>query len=761
MNMFYTNYYILQFEFKIVNILNSFAYLGYYDDILLLINPKLLNTIMMRSSSSSSKVIANSLIKDNVGFVTSNQSKFDKKHKPNFYEQDSIKPKKSKVKLIKNKHKSSDDIEDAKLFVNTSDDLFTQSLLNKSSIKSLKSSSKNKKRYKLKLDPLEYDNAFQDSLQSHQNDNSLQADKNILLNKPLSINDLSLNINVPQAEIITYLFLNKGISATINDILDLSIIRSIAENYGFNLLESSSTKGLDDVVTKYASINNDSLMAIKRAPIITLLGHVDHGKTSLLDSILKTNLVCKESGGITQAISGYEIFWSYRLEQHKLIFLDTPGHESFKKMRLRGAKVTDIALLVIAVDDGLKLQTIEAINYIKDMSLSCIVVITKSDKLSNNLSKIKQDLANYDMLCKEWGGSTSVIEVSAINDKNIDLLLSEICILSNTKNFLADPQELAVGTILETYMDKKQGSIVNLIIQNGTLKLGDIIVSENLYGKVKSIKDVYSVKIKSSGPSSLVQVLGFAKLPEAGSLFRVLNNEKSAKDYCLKHSNAKQIDVALKFLNTRITFDTSLDTQQLKLILKADTQGILEAILDLLSNISQSKVQINIISASFGNISNTDVELAVATNSSILAFNVNISSHIRSLLKKYKINFEVFDIIYDLFQYVQITMLSLIDPAYEKVLKGKATVQTVFSMNKGYVAGCLVNEGRLTIKSYIYVHRNGLLVHEGFISSLKRIKSDVEEVAAINECGLMSNFESWKELDIIEAYDLVPKEKTL
>nr|YP_010851028.1 Translation initiation factor 2 [Aphanocladia stichidiosa]WGH13894.1 Translation initiation factor 2 [Aphanocladia stichidiosa] len=761
MNMFYTNYYIFQFQFRIVNILNSFEYLGYYDDILFLINPKLINTVMTRSSSSSSKININSVVKNDVSSVTSHQSKFDKKHRPSFYEQDSLKPKKSKVKLIKSKQKSSDDIEDAKLFVNTSDDLFTQGLLNRSSIKSLKSSSKGKKRYKLKLDPSEYDNVFQDSFQSKQDENFLQLDKSILLNKPLSINDLSSNINVPEAEIITYLFLNKGISATINDILDLSLIRSIAKNYGFNLIESSSTKNVDDLITKYTSMNTDSSITIKRAPVITLLGHVDHGKTSLLDSVLKTNLVGKESGGITQAISGYEIVWNYKFEQHKLIFLDTPGHESFKKMRLRGAKVTDIVLLVIAVDDGLKPQTIEAINYIKDMNLSCIVVITKSDKLSSNLSKIKQDLANYDMLCKEWGGNVSFIEVSAINGKNIDLLLSEICALSSAKNFLADPKKLAVGTILETYIDKKQGSIVNVIIQNGTLKLGDIIVSENLYGKVKSITDVFSSKVQSSGPSSLVQVLGFTKLPEAGSLFCVLNDEKSAKEYCLKHSNVKEIDVALKFLNTRIAFDVSLDTKQLKLILKADTQGTLEAILDLLSNISQSKVQINIISASFGNISNTDVELAVATNSYILAFNVNISSDIRSLLKKYKINFKVFNVIYDLLQYVQAIMLSLIEPSYEKVLRGKAIVQTVFSMNKGYVAGCLVNEGKITIKSYIYVYRNNLLVYDGFISSLKRIKSDVEEVVAINECGLMSNFESWKDLDIIEAYDLVPKEKTL
>nr|YP_010851423.1 Translation initiation factor 2 [Echinothamnion hookeri]WGH14290.1 Translation initiation factor 2 [Echinothamnion hookeri] len=761
MNMFYTNYYIFQFEFKIVNILNSFAYLGYYDDILLLINPKLLNTVVIRSSSSSSKININSLVKDDVSSVTSGQSKFDKKHRPNFYEQDSIKSKKSKVKLIKNKQKSSDDIEDAKLFVNTSDDLFTESLLNRSSIKPLKSNSKSKKRYKLKLDSSEDDNIFKDSLQSQQDQNTLQSDKSILLNKPLSIQELSLHLNVPEAEIITYLFLNKGISATINNVLDLKIIQSIAEHYGFNVVKSLLNKDVDDFIVEDASRKTSSLTTIKRAPVITILGHVDHGKTSLLDSILKTNLVDKEFGGITQAISGYEIVWNYELEQYKLIFLDTPGHESFKKMRFRGAKVTDIALLVIAVDDGLKPQTVEAINYIKDMSLSCIVVITKSDKLSDNVSKIKKNLANYDMLCEEWGGSLSIIEVSAMNDQNIDLLLSEICMLSNAKNIFADPQELAVGTILEAYIDKKQGSVANVIIQNGTLKLGDIIVSENLYGKVKSITDVSSLKIQSSGPSSLVKVLGFTNLPQAGSLFFVLNDEKSAKEYCLKHVKVKQIDVALKFLNQRITFDVSLDTKQLRLILKSDTQGTLEAILDLLSNIPQSKVQINIISASLGNISNNDVELAVATNSSILAFNVNVLSHISNLLKKYKINFEVFNVIYDLFQYVETSMLNLIEPAYEKVLKGKAIVQTVFSMNKGYVAGCLVNEGKLTTKSYIYVYRNNLIVYEGFISSLKRIKSDVEEVVAINECGLMSNFEFWKNSDRIEAYDLVPIEKTL
>nr|YP_010851226.1 Translation initiation factor 2 [Aphanocladia delicatula]WGH14092.1 Translation initiation factor 2 [Aphanocladia delicatula] len=753
-NMFYKNYYIFPCEFKFVNILNTYTFLGYYDDLLILKNPKLLSAISEDLSIGTKK----SSIKDDLTILSTRLNKFDKKYKSNSHQQDLVKAKKSKVKLIKNKKKSSDDIEDAKLFVNRSDNLFTQNLLDRSSIKSPKSNSKGKKKYKLKLESSEYNSLSQEYIECQNDTNFVQLNKNILLNKPISINDLSLKISIPEAEIITYLFLNKGISATINDVIDLSIIRSVAENYGFNLIESPLLKNIDNYTAEYLNCSNTT---VKRAPVITILGHVDHGKTSLLDSILKTNLVNREYGGITQSITGYEIIWNYQLKQKRIVFLDTPGHESFKKMRLRGAKVADIALLVIAVDDGLKPQTVEAINYIKDMNLACIVVITKSDKLLDNIPKIKQDLANYNMLCEEWGGSISVVAVSSMNGNNIDLLLSKICILSNANNFVADSKELAAGTILEAYLDKKQGSIANIIIQNGTLKLGDLIASENLYGKVKSITNLSNVKIKFSGPSSIVQVLGFTSLPQAGSLFCVFHDEKSAKEYCLKHSNVKQFDLALNSLNKRITLDLSLEIKQLRLILKVDTQGTLEAILDLLSNISQSRVQINIISANFGNISNTDVELAVATSSYILAFNVNISSHVNSLLKKYKITFKVFNIIYDLLNYVQSTMLNLIEPSYDKIFIGKATVKTVFNMNKGVIAGCIVNEGKLNVKSYIYVYRNNIIVHEGFISSLKRIKNDVEEIFAINECGLMSNFELWQDSDQIEAYELIPKEKTL
>nr|YP_010619667.1 Translation initiation factor 2 [Tayloriella tenebrosa]WAX03680.1 Translation initiation factor 2 [Tayloriella tenebrosa] len=756
--MFYKSYYSSQLRFEVFNIITSFVNLSYYDDVLVLKNPKLLNIISSRSFVTPSKINISTSLKENVSSVINSSGKFEKKQRVSSYEQDSIKSKKSKVKLIKSKRKASDEIEDVKLFVNTSEDVFSQDLLNRSSTKLPKINTKNRKKHKLKVDASDSANISPASFQSQQDINFSQSDKNIILNKPLSIQDLSLQIGVPEAEIITYLFLNKSIAATINEVLDVSIIRCIAVNYGFNLIESTSIQEIGNHKLQYI---NSSAIGIKRSPVITILGHVDHGKTTLLDSILKTNLVSKESGGITQSISGYEVVWNYNLQKTKLIFLDTPGHESFSKMRFRGAKVTDIILLVIAVDDGLKPQTIEAINYIKDMSLCCIIVITKSDKSLNNISKIKQNLASYNILCEELGGDFPLIEVSAINGKNIDLLLSKICILSNTKNLVANPHDLAVGTILESYVDKKQGCIANVLIQNGTLKLGDIIASENLYGKVKSITNTSKIKIKSSGPSSIVQVLGFTSVPYAGSVFCVFHDEKNAKEYCLKHSDVKQLDISLKSLNTRISLDNGVEIKQLKLILKAHTQGALEAILDLLSNVSQSKVQINIVSASFGNISNTDIELAVATGSSIVAFNVNISSNINSVLKKYQVNYKVFNVIYDLLEYVKSIMLNLIEPAYNKVLIGNAIVQTVFNMNKGYIAGCLVNEGKLNNKSYIHVYRNNSMVYQGFIISLKRMKNDVEEVIATNECGLMSDFMLWQASDVIQAYDLVPQEKTL
>ncbi len=746
--------------FKFVTFINFCTTFLYYDDHLVLKDPKLLKLIEQNITDSIASQSLDVVLNNDLPNLINDSNSFDDQQKNSSLTQPFSKGKKNKTKSAKNKFRSTAHLEDDNLFRNNPKDIFNPDLLNRSINKSRKFNLKTKKQYKNKLTISENKDIQQQSIENHLND-SLDLDnsiKNIYIKKNLTIQELSNQIFIPEAEIITYLFLNKGISATINQILNIDIIRDIAQYYKINIIESTNNQDIIDYLPRQVENSSNS---VRRSPIVTILGHVDHGKTTLLDAILKTNLTNQESGGITQAISGYEVLWNYLSKDVLLIFLDTPGHQSFKEMRLRGAKVTDLVLLVIAVDDGVKPQTIEAISYIVEMQLSCIVVLTKCDKSVNNTEKIKQDLATNGLLCEEWGGNIKIIEISAIKNHNIDLLLSHICSFAETNNLLADPQNNASGVILESYLDKKQGVIANILVQNGTLHVGDIIAVKHCYGKVKNIININNLKVKSSGPSSIIQVLAFNVVPEAGSLFVVFKSEKNAKEYSSKYLTTNRIDNSLNLLDTRITLNSLSDPKQLKIILKTNTQGMLEAILNLLSTISQSKVQINIIDANCGNISNKDIELALTTDSIILGFDVNILPQINNLLKKSQINFKVFNIIYDLFDYVEGLMLSLVDTEYDKVLIGDATVQTVFNMNQGYVAGCFVNQGKLKIKSYIDIYRNQSIVYSGYVNSLKRIKNDVHEVISPNECGLMTDFDDWQTNDVIKAYDLVAKKKTL
>nr|YP_009396408.1 translation initiation factor 2 [Polysiphonia scopulorum]ARW65594.1 translation initiation factor 2 [Polysiphonia scopulorum] len=752
MNIFSHNYNFFPFNVQIFKRLNIYLISEYEDDVLVLINPKLIELNSFSSSQSIESLDIGKNVKTLVNIDTSVSNKFEKKHKPTGNEKNILKGKKQKNRLTKNRRIASENIQNVDILVNDSHDFFNNDSLGSGGIKSRKTSSKNKK----KLD-LSTQTALSETLQNE----DLSQDKQIVVNKPLTISELSSCICIPEAEIITYLFLTKSVSVTINDLLDLEMIKNIADNYGFKVLEQLKVVEKSNFVPSENIIFNSE---VTRPPIVTILGHVDHGKTTLLDSILKTNLVKKESGGITQSIVGYEVKWMHDSQEYNIVFLDTPGHESFKSMRVRGAKVTDLVLLVIAVDDGLKPQTIEVINYINEMSLSCIIVATKADKSLSNVSKIKQDLAKYNLITEDLGGDTPFVEVSAISGKNIDLLLSKICIFSKSKNLYADTQKNGFGSIIESYLDKKKGPIANVIIQNGTLKLGHFLVSDNLIGKVKSIFDTSNNRIKFSGPSSVVKVLGFSSVPQAGSLFFSFSTEKDAKKYCkenLNYSSLRNFDYLTKSLNTRITKDTNLKIKNLNIVIKTVNQGSLEAILELFSNMPQSKVQINIVHANFGDISHADVELALATKSNIIAFNVNISSQMVRMLKNFEINFKVFNVVYDLFDYVKDMMLDLIELEYDYMFIGSAIVKTVFKMNKGCVAGCLVDSGKLSKDAYIRVYRNDSIEYQGPITSLKHMKNDVNEVLVSTECGLMSDFESWQISDKIEAYEIVKKDKTL
>lgn len=718
----------------------------YYDDILFLKSPKILKPVI---SGSHFSISVNDIIDDNNTKVLVS-GKFDKKSKSSIIsnDKDLIKIKKGKSKVNKSKHKVENYSIDK---INASDeDLFNNSLTNKSSLKSRKSLVKDRKS-KNKTPNIH-------NFKSNDLDSSYELPKNILIDNALSVKDLSLQINVPEAEIIKYLFLNKSIPVTVNQILDIEICFDVVKNYGFNLLKSDPILSSSDT---YKINTKKSSNSVERFPVITILGHVDHGKTTLLDSILKTSLVKNEQGGITQAIAGYEILYLHESKEYKLTFLDTPGHESFQAMRARGAKITDIVLLVIAIDDGLKPQTLECIRYIHDMSLSCIVVVTKADKPLDNLQRIQESLAQNNVLCEELGGETVIVPVSALTGYNIDFLISKICYLAKSKKLYANPEELASGTILDASLNQRKGPLATLIVRDGTLKLGNIVTSDNLLGKVKSIVNYDGLKVTSIGPSSVAKVLCFSSLPKAGSSFYCFSDEKAAKKYIKKFVDTSSDNKPLQLLNSRIGFDNKFSRKQLNLIIKTDTQGSLEAIVNLFSTIPQSKVQINFIAASFGNITSSDLDLSVTSSSPILAFNVVTLPQINNLIKRRQIDFKVFNVIYDIFDYVQNLMLDLVDTEYTNVSIGNAIVQSVFRNNKGNVAGCTVSSGRLTSSSYLKVYRNTKMIHEGFIVSLKFMKNDVEEVLSPSECGLMSDFHEWHESDLIEVYEMVAKEKAL
>lgn len=750
--MYYYKYNFFCYKLNFKKLVAKLFFEECCDDILILKNPKIIN-LMKNKSSSNFLVNVDDILKTNEYVNNISSLKFDKKYKSSssIDDKDLLKGKKTKNKVVKDKHKNND----VKNFVRSQETLFDHESIKRSNLKSRKASLRNKKT-KLKLE--KHNISIKSPNSNNRENNNDPLPKVLMLDGPISVQSLSSKINIHEAEIITYLFLKKSLSVTINQILDFDIALQVIEHYGFSLSEPS--KDNFDNTNSILEIQDTDCIS-SRPPVITILGHVDHGKTTLLEAILKVSLVNKERGGITQSISGYEIVHRYNSQLYTLMFLDTPGHQSFKSMRLRGAKVTDIALLVIAVDDGVKPQTIECIQYIKEMSLSCLIVLTKSDKDINYVQKIKEDLANNGLLVDDWGGSTAFINVSAINGNNITNLLSKICDISSSMNLLANYKDRVCGIIIDSFIDKQQGSLTTLIVQNGTLNVGDIIASESCFGRVKSITNSFGKKISSAFPSYIVKVLCFSSPPNAGSTFYSFMSEKEAKKYCANYSISNENNFSLMSLNARVSSDSYISKKNLTLLIKADTQGSLEAIIDLLSELSQAKVQINVISASLGNITNNDVELANSTSASILAFNINALPQISISIKKYELNFQVFYVVYDLFEYVKNLMINLLDPEYNHVLIGNLNVQSIFNMNKGFVAGCVVTSGKVRFNSFIKVYRNNLVVHEGLIISLKQIKKDVEEVLAPNECGLMSDFQDWHESDLIEVYDTIMREKTL
>lgn len=586
--------------------------------------------------------------------------------------------------------------------------------------------------------------------------NLLEKNKNsneIYVSDLLTVYELADKLSVSSADIIKWLFL-KGISVTINELLDVSISTLVAEHYSFSVVKKDHE---NDFLKNNAPSSEHGKL---RAPVITLLGHVDHGKTSLMRAFRQDSFSIQEVGSITQSIGSYEILIDNDAVIHKLIFLDTPGHEAFINMRKRGASITDLVILVVSADDGLKPQTVEAIEYIQSRNLPFIVAINKIDKPEANVDQVKSQLSAFSI----HDHNSHIVSVSALNHDNVNSLLSSIIKLAKSQKLKSDPSLPAEGVILDAYLSKQKGSIAQLLVQNGTLHVGDLVLAGNFYGKVKAITDNSNNNIKFIESTALADILCFTDVPSAGLSFKVVSDEKTARTLASSFTNAN----LLKALNSRISLNDAGQqyakkiTKQVNLIIKTSTQGAIDAIMHALSKLSQEKVQINLLLVASGEVSWKDIELASLTSSTVLTFGLTISSNMLHDAGRLDVSVYSFNIIYDLIDCVKNYMLSFVDLDYEKQILGHAEIKNLFPVNKATVAGCFVKNGKLKKKSYFMIERSEGDVYTGLIDSLKVIKDDVDEVQEGNECGVMcKEYNSWAIGDVLECYELQPLEKTL
>lgn len=457
-------------------------------------------------------------------------------------------------------------------------------------------------------------------------------------------------------------------------------------------------------------------------------------------------------------MSSYSVEFVSETKVNKITFIDTPGHEAFMGMRSRGVNVTDIVVLVVDSTDGIKPQTIESIELIKKQNLPVIVAINKIDKPDSNIDKTKEQLSKYGLLAEDWGGETPMVPISALEGLNINKLLEMILLIAELGNLKANFSRNAQGTILEAYLDRSRGPVANLLVQNGTLKVGDIIVSENIYGKVRAIINDKCIKVKEAKPSEPVEIWGFSKVPDSGSIFSIYNSEQEAKLAIKQFNKVANISQQPSFvsLSNLKLLDQTEDRKQINLVIKTDVQGSVEAILKCLKTIPQNKVQLFVLLISPGDITETDVELAIASKAMIIGFNTSVKSSVKNTIIQENIILKQFKVIYDLIEDMQEEMKKLLDPIFIEEKVGTAKVRTTFQVNKGVVAGCFVIQGKVTKDSIIKVRRDDDLLYNGKLTSLRKVKENVSEILAENECGIfVEEFDRWRTDDVIEAYQLV------
>ena len=576
----------------------------------------------------------------------------------------------------------------------------------------------------------------------------------IAITAPITVAGLSEQAEVSVSKIIMSM-MQMGVMATINQSLDKDAIEMLAEDLGLDIVVTEEEPEIEE---PGIDVHEDAESELKpRPPIITVMGHVDHGKTSLLDAIRNTNVTAGESGGITQHIGASEV----EINGKKIVFLDTPGHEAFTTMRARGAQVTDIAVLVVAADDGVMPQTVESISHAKAAGVPIIVAINKMDKPGANPDRVKQELTEHGILVEDWGGDVISVPVSAKKGEGITDLLEMILLQAEVLELKANPDRLAMGTVIEARLDKAKGPVATLLVSNGTLKTGQSVVAGTTSGKIRVMTDFKGKPIRKAGPATAVEILGLSDVPAAGDAFNAVRDDKTAREIAANRKEKMREEVLAK--NASMTLDKLFsqiqegEAKELNLIVKADVQGSVGAIVTSLEKLETPEVKINVIHSGVGTINESDVTLAETSNAIIIGFNVRPTTAVTNQAAAADVEVRLYRVIYDIIDDIQDAMKGMLDPEFKEEVLGKAVVRDTFKVpNLGIVAGCYVNEGIVKRNAQIRLVRDGIVIHEGVISSLRRFKDDVREVAAGYECGLgIEKYNDIKPDDVIECFNMV------
>ncbi|MFC5558102.1 translation initiation factor IF-2 [Ureibacillus thermophilus] len=567
----------------------------------------------------------------------------------------------------------------------------------------------------------------------------------------LTVAELAKKLNREPSEIIKKLFM-LGVMATINQSLDKDAIELVCADYGVEVEEEVRIDKTD--LNVYFEEEDPEEALVERPPVVTIMGHVDHGKTTTLDAIRHTRVTEAEAGGITQHIGAYQV----DINGKKITFLDTPGHEAFTTMRARGAQITDIVVIVVAADDGVMPQTVEAINHAKAANVPIIVAVNKIDKPTANPDRVMQELTEYGLIPEDWGGDTIFVPISALKGEGIDQLLEMILLVAEVSELKANPNRRAIGTVIEARLDKGRGSVATLLVQNGTLRVGDPIVVGNTFGRVRAMVNDLGRRVKEATPATPVEITGLHEVPQAGDRFVVFEDEKTARE--IGEARAQMALQASRAQKSRLTLDNLFeqmsqgDMKELNLIIKADVQGSVEALASSFMKIDVEGVKVKIIHTGVGAITESDISLAAASNAIVIGFNVRPDVNAKRAAEQEGVEIRLHRIIYKAIEEIEAAMKGMLDPEYEEKIIGQAEVRQTIKISKvGTIAGSYVTDGKVTRDAGVRVIRNGIVIYEGELASLKRFKDDVKEVVKGFECGMqIKNFNDIKEGDIIEAF---------